>query len=116
VRALALFVAAALSIVLLGGWVLSLVWPSADAAHAIRVSAAIAIAVQVLAFGIVRLSRGSQNTLAAWGLGTLLRVAVLALYALVIVKAFGLQGAPALVSLALFFFLSTLVEPLLLNV
>jgi uncharacterized membrane protein YhdT len=41
---------------------------------------------------------------------------VVVIYAFVIVKAYGLAGTPALVSLALFFFLSTLVEPLLLNV
>jgi hypothetical protein len=34
----------------------------------------------------------------------------------VLVKSLGLAGTPAVVSLALFFFLSTLVEPLLLNV
>jgi hypothetical protein len=37
-------------------------------------------------------------------------------YALVVVQALGLSATPALVSLATFFFLSTLVEPLLLNV
>jgi hypothetical protein len=116
VKAFVLFAVASLAIVLVVGWVLTFVWPTADAARAIRTSAEIAVAVQLLAFAIARLSRSSQNTVAAWGLGTLIRVAVLVVYALVLVKAFGLQGTPALVSLALFFFLSTIVEPLLLNV
>lgn len=114
-RAFGLFVAATLVIVLLGGWVLTLVWPSAEAVHAIRVSAITALLVQGFAFGIMRLARRS-NPIAAWGVGMLLRFAVFVVYALVLVKALGLAGVPALLSLALFFFLSTLVEPLLLNV
>jgi len=115
VKALALFAAVAVAIVLVGGLVLSLVWPTAEATRAIRASAVVAVIVQLFAFGIVRLGRGS-NVVAAWGLGTLLRFAVFVLYAMVLVKTFALAGTPALVSLALFFFLSTLVEPLLLNV
>jgi hypothetical protein len=49
-------------------------------------------------------------------LGTLVRFVVFVLYALLFVKTFGLALTPALMSLALFLFLSTLVEPLLLNV
>ena len=114
-KALALFLAATLAIVLVGGWVLGLVWPDATSVHAVRVSAAVAVLVQLFAFGILRLA-GRKNAIAAWGLGALLRFVVLGLYALVLVKTFGLAGTPAVVSLALFFFLSTLVEPLLLNV
>src|SRR5206468_974923 len=43
VKALALFAGVSVVIVVLGGWVLSLVWPSADAAHAIRASALVAV-------------------------------------------------------------------------
>ena len=114
-KALGLFVAATLVIVLVGGWLLTVVWPDPAAAHAIRVSGLVAVVVQCFAFGIMRLVPRS-NVIAAWGLGTLLRFAVFVIYAFVIVKAYGLAGTPALVSLALFFFLSTLVEPLLLNV
>ena len=114
-KALGLFLAATMAIVVLGGWILGFVWPDAAAAHAVRVSAGVAVLVQLLAFGILRLA-GRQNAIAAWGLGALLRFVVLGLYAMVLVKAFALAGTPAIVSLALFFFLSTLVEPLLLNV
>lgn len=114
-KAVALFAAVALAIVVLGGLALTLVWPSPEAARAIRASAMVAFVVQIFAFGIMRLARKS-NAMAAWGLGMLLRFAVFVLYAMVFVKSFALAGTPALVSLALFFFLSTLVEPLLLNV
>jgi hypothetical protein len=115
VKGLALFVAAVVAIVLVGGLVLTRVWPSPEAARAIRASAIVAVVVQLFAFGIVRLGRRS-NVVAAWGLGMLLRFSVFVVYALVLVKSLALAGPPALVSLALFFFLSTLVEPLLLNV
>ena len=114
-KALWLFAAVAIAIVVVGGLALSLVWPSAEGTRAIRASALVAVVVQLFAFGIMRLARKS-NPIAAWGLGALLRFAVLTVYALVLVKSLGLASTPALVSLALFFFLSTLVEPLLLNV
>jgi hypothetical protein len=49
-----------------------------------------------------------------WGLGALLRLITLAVYALVFVNALALPATAALISLATFFFLSTLVEPLVL--
>lgn len=114
-KAFGLFIAATIAIVLLAGWALTLVWTGAEAARAIQASALVAGVVQLFTFGIMRLARRS-NPIAAWGLGTLLRFAVFVIYAFVIVKAFGLASGPALISLAVFFFLSTLVEPLLLNV
>jgi hypothetical protein len=114
-RALGLFAAVTALIVGVGGWIFTLVWPSADAAHAVWVSALVAVVVQLFGFGIVRLARKS-NPIAAWGLTALLRMVVLFVYALVVVQALGLVSTPALISLATFFFLSTLVEPLLLNV
>ena len=114
-RAIGLFAAITLAIVAVGGWVMTLVWPSADAQRAILVSAAVAVVVQFFGFAVVRLAARS-NPIAGWGLGALLRMLVLAVYAMVVVGALGLAGTPALVSLATFFFLSTLVEPLLLNV
>ena len=114
-RALGLFGLALVVIVAGGGWVMTQLWPSAEAAHAVTVSAAVAVVVQLLGFAVLRLT-APNNRIAAWGLGALLRALVLGVYALVVVKALGLAAAPALLSLAVFFFLSTLVEPLLLNV
>jgi hypothetical protein len=48
-------------------------------------------------------------------MGMGLRFLTLAVYALLVVKALGLAQAPALLSLAGFFFVTTLVEPLLLK-
>jgi hypothetical protein len=114
-KAFGLFVASLVVIVLGAGWVMSLVWTTPEADHAVTVSACVAVVVQLIGFALLRLT-ARPHRIAAWGLGALIRFLVLGVYALVIVKALGLAAGPALLSLAVFFFLSTLVEPLLLNV
>lgn len=91
------------------------VWTGVPDAHAIQVSAGVAIVVQALTFAIVRLVAREQ-VIAAWGMGVLVRFAVVAVWAFVAIPALGLAAGPALLSLVLFFFVSTLVEPLFLNV
>lgn len=109
------FAAVMVGIVLAAGGVLSLLFVASAERRAIWASAAIAVLVQALLFfGVQRSVRGG-NVIAAWGAGAIARIVVLAVYAVVIVKAFGLPSAAALVSLATFFFLSTLVEPLFLE-
>ena len=93
--------------------IMTIVWTTPAEERAIWISAAIAFVVQMLAFGVVMVVRRDQ-VLIGWGLGALMRLVTLSLYALVFVKALGLPSTAALVSLATFFFLSTLVEPLLL--
>ena len=78
-------------------------------------SAAVALVVQLVAFILLRLSRG-KNVFAGWGVGALLRFVALGAMALVIAGALGLDKNAALISLAAFLFLSMLVEPLLVNV
>ena len=113
-KPIALFAALSLATIVLAGWVLTFVFRSPVDARAIWTSAAVAFAVQLIAGAIVKLS-AKTNVMAGWGVGAIIRFAVLALYALVIVKALGLPSAAALVSLAAFFFVSTLLEPLLLK-
>ena len=100
---------AALLIALLG-WLLSLIFAGSTATQSIVVSGIVAFAVQLLAFVIARLLVRT-NVLAGWGLGMVLRFVALVVYAFVIAKGFGLPLTAALVSLATFFFVSTLVEP-----
>jgi len=52
---------------------------------------------------------------AGWGMGMLIRFIVLAIYAFLGARVLGLPIAAALVSLAAFFFVSTLLEPVLLK-
>ncbi len=90
------------------------VWTEATAADAVRASAWLAFVVQSFTFLIARLV-ARQNVIAGWGLGVLLRFASVAFWALLGIKALGLVSGPALISLVVFYFLSTLVEPLFLN-
>jgi hypothetical protein len=93
--------------------ILTIIWSTPAEERAIWLSAAIAFVVQLLAFGVASLVRRDQ-ALVGWGLGAIMRLVTLSVYALVFVNALGLPATAALVSLATFFFLSTLVEPLLL--
>jgi len=113
-KKVALFAIVSAALVVVAAWVLTIAFPAATDRHAIVVSAGIAYVVQLLSFVIAR-AWATTNVVAGWGLGMLLRFAVLALYALVFAKALGLPLTSALVSLAAFFFVSTLLEPVLLK-
>ena len=113
-RAIATFALVSAAIIAVVGWLLGLVFHSGADARAIWTSAGIAFAVQVVAFGIAR-AMAAKNLVAGWGIGVLLRFVVLAVYALLVIRPLGLPPTSALVSLAAFFFLSTLVEPVLLK-
>jgi hypothetical protein len=114
VKPIALFAALSLVVIALTAWLITIAYGSPDAARAIWTSAAVAFSVQVMSFAIVKLS-AKTNVMAGWGVGAILRFVVLGVYALVVVKALGLQSGAALLSLVAFFFLSTLLEPLLLK-
>lgn len=92
------------------------VWlvPGAGVREAVWTSAAIALVVQLFTFAIARLTQGS-NILLGWGLGALLRMVTLVVYALLVTRALGFPLAPALLSLMAFLFVSTVIEPLLLK-
>ncbi|MGQ0645983.1 MAG: hypothetical protein ACT4P7_00340 [Gemmatimonadaceae bacterium] len=94
--------------------VMLLLYGTADARRAIGVSAGIAALTQIAAYAIVVAVR-KEHVIAGWGLGAVLRLVVLVVFALVVVRQFALPSAPATVSLALFLFVTTLVEPLFLK-
>src|SRR4030095_6865508 len=109
-----LFASLTLAVIAVSGFAIAAAYGSPDASRAIWTSAAVAFAVQVMAFAIVKLS-AKTNVMAGWGVGAILRFVVLGGYALVAVTALALQSGAALLSLVAFFFLSTLLEPLLLK-
>ena len=113
-KPIGLFAGLSLVLIALAAWVMTLVYESPDATRAVWTSAAVAFSVQVIAFAVVKLS-AKTNVMAGWGVGAILRFLVLGVYALVFVKALGLPSGAALLSLVAFFFLSTLIEPLLLK-
>lgn len=113
-KATLLFGLVAIAIVGVLAWVLGLVFTAPGDHRAIAISAVVALVVQLLAFALVR-RMATRDVMTGWGVGAGLRFVVLAVYGLVVVRALGLPIGSALVSLAAFFFLSTLVEPLLLK-
>lgn len=114
-RSVLLFTVVQVALVALAAVVMTrLVWTDPDAVRAVTLAAWLAIGVQTVGFVIARLV-ARQQLLAGWGLGVLLRFATIAGWAFLIVPALGLPSIPALLSLCVFYFASTLVEPLFLN-
>ena len=81
--------------------------------RAVWLSAGVAYAVQLMAFALARFLR-RDNVMLGWGMGVLMRLMTLVAFALVFVKALGLPPSAALISLVIYFFVTTLVEPLFL--
>lgn len=109
-----IFALVSLGVIAAVGWMLSFAFSAPGDRRAIAISAAIAFVVQLGAFVLAR-AWATTNVVAGWGLGMLLRFAVLAVYALIFVKVLALPASAALVSLVAFFFVSTLLEPVLLS-
>ena len=104
------FALAATLLILGAALVTTLAVTGPGVARAIWTSAAVAVGVQVAAFALVR-STQTTNVVAGWGSGMLIRFLSLVLYGFVGARALGLAMTPALLSLAGFLFLTTLVEP-----
>lgn len=112
------------SIAVLGAMLLAASFPEPAADRAIWLSAALTLPLQLGTFAIARRyavtgamhpGRGGGGIMTGWGIGALLRVGVLAAYGLAGPRLLGLPLAPALISFALFVFLSTVLEPLFLT-
>lgn len=111
-KAGAYFAVATAALIGVGYFLLQLSFNSPAEHRAIQISAFLALAVQTVTFVIAR--KASRNMMVGWGVGTLVRVLTVVLYALIVVPAYGLPLSAALVSLVIFLFVSMLVEPLLL--
>lgn len=89
-------------------------WPFLEPAgrNGVLVAAAVALPVQVIAFWALNRFRGELNGfLAAWVGGTLVRMGVIAIVAILVIRS-GTEGAvPMLLALAGFFFGLLLLEP-----
>ena len=85
-----------------------------ETSRAIWTSVGVAVVVQVLAVLIGR-SFGKDRLLVGWGMGALLRLLAVLVYGFAIIPALGLQMAPALLSLVVILFVTTLFEPFLLT-
>jgi hypothetical protein len=108
------FAAVAAGLIAIAGCALLLVFRDAAGHRALAISAGVALVAQVAAFAIVWLGRG-RYVMAAWALGMLVRFIVLGAYGLLGVRAWGLAPTAALLSLVVFFVVSTFAEPWLLR-
>ena len=114
-KAMVLFGAAVVVIVLSVGALLAIPFASAGDRTAIKASAMVAVVVQLFGFAVAR-SVSTRNFMSGWIIGVALRFVTLIAYAFVAVKMLGLPAPAALLSLVTFFFISTLVEPKLLTI
>jgi hypothetical protein len=112
-RATVAFAAAAVLLIAVSALVLSRFYGSPDEVRSIAVSAVVALCVQMLTFAMLKMS-GSKHVIAAWGVGAVVRLVILVVYMLVIVPAVGLTTSAPLF-LAVFLFVTMVVEPLLLT-
>ena len=105
-----IFAALTVGITVLFAWFFSLMFTSPEEQRAIMLSAAVAIAVQLVGFGLGSFV-APANPIAGWGIGMMLRFVTLVFFGLVAVRVMSLPPAASLISLATFLFLTTLVEP-----
>ena len=108
------FAVAALILIGLAAAGLSFLFRSEGDSRAIWISAVVAWASQVAAFPAVR-KLMTVNLMTGWAVGSLVRLGTLLVYALLAVLVFKLSMTPALVGLALFYFVSMVIEPLFLR-
>lgn len=97
-----------------GAFGLSLLFQGEGDLLAIWLSAAIAWTTQLAAFPAIR-RMVATNLMVGWALGSIVRMGTLLVYALLGIMVFKLSMTPALVGLALFYFLSMVIEPLFLR-
>jgi hypothetical protein len=113
-KALVSYSAIAVGLVLMLAWVLTMAFDGPGDAAAIRLSAIVVLVVQLATFTGVKLVP-QKHLIAGWGAGALLRFLTLVIYAVLVAKVLSVPITAALISMAVFFFLTTLIEPLLLK-
>lgn len=112
-KGFALYAAACVIIVALVG---AIAWAFVEPAarQALVASAGLTVAVQLVSFGIAR-GMQRRNLMVGWGLGSLLRLVALVLYAVVVARLWRASLTPALLSFVTMLFVTTIVEPIFLR-
>ena len=109
-KAAAFFALGTIGLMALAYPMLRMGFASSHEGEAVRLSALLALIVQMVTFAIARVM-SRRNMMLGWGIGSALRLLTLTLYALLVAPALGLARGAALVSFAVFVFLSMLLEP-----
>ncbi|HEY4215610.1 MAG TPA: hypothetical protein VGM67_00645 [Gemmatimonadaceae bacterium] len=108
------YVAATIAVVLVVGAVMSFAFHGPNDTDAIWLSGVVAVVVQ-LAAARVGQAIGRDNLTGRMAIGALFRFLSLVIYAVLVALVLKLPIVAALLSLFVFFFLSTLIEPLLIR-
>ncbi|HTR78893.1 MAG TPA: hypothetical protein VMH39_12310 [Gemmatimonadaceae bacterium] len=111
----AAFLGATAALLVVVGVVLGYPFHGPRDALAIRVSGVIVLVVQLGAFLIVR-RMGARNVMAGAGLSAIIRMGTIIAYAVLIGTVIAVPATAALLSMAIFFLLSSLIEPLFLRI
>jgi hypothetical protein len=117
-RAIGFFAGVSASLIIVATIVLRNYFRTVDQHNAMLISAGLAFAVQLGSYALLRPARRGHGApgelMLRWGIGAVLRLMILVLYApLARIANFSLDAA--LVSLVTFFFLTMMAEPLLLE-
>jgi len=116
-RAIAVFAATSAGAIAVLAGLLVLVFDGPTGRRAVAASAGVAFGVQmvayVIAFRAVRMP--GRPIMTAWVAGMILRFGAVGAFGLAAVRGWQLAPVPALVSLVIFLFVSTLLEPWLLQ-
>jgi hypothetical protein len=117
-RALAFFAGVSAALIIIATIILRALFRTVEQHNAMLISAGLAFAVQLGSYAFLRTARPGKGVpgelLIRWGIGALVRFAVLMLYA-PLARIMFLSLEAALVSLVTFFFLTMMAEPLLLE-
>ncbi len=116
-RALGFFAGLSAALIIVGTIILRTYFTTVDQHNAMLVSAGLAFAVQLGSYALLRPARPGHGApgelLLRWGIGAVLRVFVLVLYA-PLARIANMSLDAALVSLVTFLFMTMMAEPLLL--
>jgi hypothetical protein len=110
------FVEYAVSCILIIAIIGAIAWIFTDrpGQQAVLVSAGLAFVVQLVGFLVARVVH-RRNLLLGWGIGSVLRLVALVLYAVVVARLWRAPIGPALLSFVAFLFVTTVVEPVFLR-
>lgn len=118
VRALGFFAGVSAALIIIATIILRTWFRTVEQHNAMLVSAGLAFAVQLGSYALLRPARPGKGApgelMIRWGIGAVLRLFVLVLYA-PIARLMFLSLEASLVSLVTFFFLTMMAEPLLLE-
>jgi hypothetical protein len=107
------YVASSALLVVVAGWILTLIFEGPAALRAIALAGGVSLVVQGGAFVLARRT-APRNRVAGWGAGAGISLATLIVFGIVVGR-LGIPMEPALLAMATFLFATELIEPFFLR-